>query len=97
MLWLFANAAVVVSRPMHGLSFIDMLGFALITGLVAIAIVLVAWRSGTSVGWAREVILRARVCPNCHDELPDPKYVHPTFDGCTACANCGRAWRIGEA
>jgi len=93
-LWMLANAGVVATHPMHRLTMIEMLGLAVLSGVIAIAVVIVAWRSGSPVEWARDLILTARVCPNCHDDLPDPRYVHPTLDGCTACATCGRAWRL---
>ncbi|MFZ4574730.1 MAG: hypothetical protein ACOYN0_10055, partial [Phycisphaerales bacterium] len=64
---------------------------AVMLGLVAgvITAVSLAWHMRRSRP-VKNAILVFKLCPNCGGKLSG----EPQFDGCTACAGCGRAWKV---
>jgi hypothetical protein len=74
-------------------SWIDCVGIA--SGVLVLAAQLQNRYTGGSPTVFRDAMLRSGRCPACAYSLegadPDPA------DGCTVCAECGAAWRLGHA
>lgn len=86
---LFA-AGVVDWRQWAGLA-LGFVALGTVCGTVLVLCAFVVIVASPSAASLRREWLRWGVCPNCGCAFaPDAK---PQFDGCTACRECGRAWR----
>ncbi|MEK6701903.1 MAG: hypothetical protein AABZ53_06545 [Planctomycetota bacterium] len=67
--------------------------FTLTTGLFYLVLMYVAVRAGIGKGRIKRESLNLGRCPNCGEGLGSGVV---GFDGCEACARCGRAWKHAE-
>lgn len=95
LLWFVAAALFLLlhdTAPRDRLG--DMLLFAIVSALIVALLLYLVVRFELTAARCRTIILGARVCPNCRTSLPSLEAAPPTFDGCTPCPTCGRAWRL---
>ena len=62
-----------------------------LSGTVLVLCAFVVIVASPSAASLRRAWIREGVCPNCGCAFPSD--AQPQFDGCTACLECGRAWR----
>lgn len=93
--WLAFNVAIFIIRnPAPRDRVFDIVFVGIVTALIAGVVLYVARRGIVNPRRFRATLLSHHVCANCGGELDE--FPAPSFDGCTACAHCGRAWNLGE-
>ena len=93
--WLVFNVALFIIRnPAPGDRVPDLVFVGIVTALIAGVVLYIARRGNVNPRRFRSTLLSHHVCANCGGELDESP---PSFDGCTACAHCGRAWKLGES
>lgn len=93
--WLVFNVAIFIIRnPLPRDRVFDILLVGVMTALIAGVVLHIARRGNVNPRRFRSTLLSHHVCANCGGELDESP---PSFDGCTACAHCGCAWKLGES
>jgi hypothetical protein len=80
---------VAVRNPLPQDWWLDLMSFSIVTALIGVAIGYLLYRIAGRARDRRAASLRVSRCMNCGDVLA----AAPGFDGCVACAGCGRAWK----
>lgn len=92
--WLVFNVGAFIIRNPHPRDrVIDTLVMAVLTTVAAAVVLYIARRRGVNPHRFRFTLLSHHVCANCGGELCESS---TSFDGCTACTYCGRAWKLTE-
>ena len=81
---------MVVRDPLPRDWWFDFGLLSIVTGLIAAVLGYVAFRTAGRAADRRAASLEAGRCVNCGGVLAGTA----GFDGCTACGECGRAWRL---
>ncbi|MCC6971566.1 MAG: hypothetical protein IT434_15250 [Phycisphaerales bacterium] len=93
--WLVFNVAIFIIRnPAPRDRVFDIALVGVVTALIAAVVLYIARRGNVNPRRFRAALLSHHVCANCGGELDE--FPAPSFDGCTACAHCGRAWNLSE-